>query len=110
MDNNPANIVDISLIVSNALAVPVTDFVFQAAVPKVGQYQDVGVPTSPYTPHLVKVWRFTLPPIKSICTPNSTLCILSCMLLQHQYSCPSEFSTVGSSGIKQFQTKRSVKW
>ena len=77
MDNNPANILDISLIVSNALAVPVTDFVFQAAVPKVGQYQDVGVPPSPYTPHLVKVWRSTLSPIKSnpwcmFCTPNST--------------------------------------
>ncbi len=36
VDNNPANILDIALIVSNALAVPVTDFVFQAAVPKVG--------------------------------------------------------------------------
>ena len=42
MDNNPANILDIALIVSNALAVPVTDFVFQAAVPKVGGYRDVG--------------------------------------------------------------------
>ncbi|CAB3982938.1 AP-1 complex subunit gamma-1-like [Paramuricea clavata] len=39
VDNNPANILDIALIVSNALAVPVTDFVFQAAVPKTLQLQ-----------------------------------------------------------------------
>ena len=41
VDNNPANILDIALIVSNVLAVPVTDFVFQAAVPKVGHI-DIG--------------------------------------------------------------------
>ncbi|XP_028392024.1 AP-1 complex subunit gamma-1-like [Dendronephthya gigantea] len=39
VDNNPANILDIALIISNALAVPVTDFVFQAAVPKTLQLQ-----------------------------------------------------------------------
>ncbi|XP_046841939.1 LOW QUALITY PROTEIN: AP-1 complex subunit gamma-1-like, partial [Xenia sp. Carnegie-2017] len=39
VENNPANIVDISLNVTNAMAVPVTDFVFQAAVPKTLQLQ-----------------------------------------------------------------------
>jgi hypothetical protein len=42
VDNNLANILDIALIVSNALAVPVTDFVFQAAVPKVGHIDILG--------------------------------------------------------------------
>ena len=35
VDNNPANIIDMTLTASNSLAVPITDFVFQAAVPKV---------------------------------------------------------------------------